>query len=60
METASATAAASATSEDDGFLQLSVANLQKRGSEGSGGAVASEANSECTLEEQVRSCLEIP
>ena len=54
METASA-AAASATSEDDGFLQLSVANLPKRGSEGSSGsAVASEANSECTIEEQVK------
>ena len=53
METASA--AASATSEDDGFLQLSVANLPKRGSEGSSGsAVASEANSECTIEEQVK------
>ena len=55
METASA-----ASSEDEAaaakFLQLSVSDLQKRGSEGSGApaAAASEANSECNLEEQVR------
>ena len=56
METASS---AAASSEDEaaakGFLQLSVADLQKRGSEGSATAssnAASEANSECTLEEQ--------
>ena len=52
METASA-----ASSEDEAaaakFLQLSVSDLQKRGSEGSG-AAASEAYSECNLEEQVR------
>ena len=59
METASAAASsedeAAAAAAAKGFLQLSVADLQKRGSEGSAAAssnAASEANSECTLEEQ--------
>ena len=54
METTSAASSEDeAAAKSQGFLQLSVANLQKRGSEGSATAsAASEANSECTLEEQ--------